>query len=264
MRADVYLAENGLCESRSRAKSYIEGGMLYVNGINVKKCSFDITENDQVELRGEVIPFVSRGGLKLLGAINGFSLDVCGLTCVDIGASTGGFTDCLLQHGAKKVYAVDCGKGQLHRSLLNDPRVESIESFNARELTAETLGEKCDLAVMDVSFISQTLLHGAVRSVLKDGGMFVSLIKPQFEAGRAALGKGGIVKDKKVHISVIRSVTRSANAFGLALTGLIPSPIEGGDGNTEYLASFVMSGIQTLELTDEFLKKVTTSQGKVR
>ncbi len=264
MRADVYLAEKGLCESRSRAKSYIEGGMLYVNGANIKKCSFDITENDEVELRGEVIPFVSRGGLKLLGAIEAFSLDVTGLTAVDIGASTGGFTDCLLKHGAKKVYAVDCGKDQLHRSLISDPRVKNIEGFNARELTDKTLGEKCDLAVMDVSFISQTLLHEAVSSVLKDGGTFISLIKPQFEAGRSALSKGGIVKNQKAHISVIRSVTRSANTFGLALTGLIPSPIEGGDGNREYLASFVLGGIQTVELNDEFLKRMTISQGKVR
>lgn len=264
MRADVYLAEKGLCESRSRAKSYIEGGMLYVNGVNVKKCSFDIAENDEVELRGEVIPFVSRGGLKLFGAIEAFSLEINNLTCVDIGASTGGFTDCLLKHGAKKVYAVDCGKAQLHHSLIGDPRVKNIESFNARELTDKTLGEKCDLAVMDVSFISQTLLHGAVSSVLKDGGTFISLIKPQFEAGRSALSKGGIVKDQKAHISVIRSVTRSANAFGLALTGLIPSPIEGGDGNREYLALFTMGGIQTVELSDEFLKRITTSQGKVR
>lgn len=264
MRADVYLAEKGLCESRSRAKSYIDSGMLYVNGINVKKCSFDVTENDEVELRGEVIPFVSRGGLKLLGAIEAFSLDVTGLTCVDIGASTGGFTDCLLQHGAKKVYAVDCGSGQLHHSLVSDERVKSIEGFNARELTDKTLGEKCDLAVMDVSFISQTLLHEAVSSVLKDGGAFISLIKPQFEAGRSALGKGGIVKDRKAHISVIRSVTRSANSFGLALTGLIPSPIEGGDGNREYLASFVLGGIQTIEPSDDFLKMITTNQGRVR
>lgn len=260
MRADVYLAEKGLCESRSRAKGYIESGMLYVNGVNVKKCSFDVTENDEVELRGEVLPFVSRGGLKLLGAIKAFSLDVNGLTCVDIGASTGGFTDCLLQHGAKKVYAVDCGRDQLHHSLIADPRVKSIENFNARELTDKTLGEKCDLAVMDVSFISQTLLHEAVSSVLKDGGTFISLIKPQFEAGRSALSKGGIVKDQRTHISVIRSVTRSANAFGLALTDLIPSPIEGGDGNREYLASFILDGIQTVEPSDDFLKRITTIQ----
>ena len=260
MRADVYLAEKGLCESRSRAKGYIESGMLYVNGVNVKKCSFDVTENDEVELRGEVLPFVSRGGLKLLGAIEAFSLDVNGLTCVDIGASTGGFTDCLLQHGAKKVYAVDCGRAQLHHSLIADPRVKSIENFNARELTDKTLGEKCDLAVMDVSFISQTLLHEAVSSVLKDGGTFISLIKPQFEAGRSALSKGGIVKDQRTHISVIRSVTRSANAFGLALTDLIPSPIEGGDGNREYLASFILDGIQTVEPSDDFLKRITTIQ----
>lgn len=264
MRADVYLAENGICESRSKAKSCIEDGLLFVNGVNVKKCSFDIKEADNVEIRGEVMPFVSRGGLKLLGAIDAFGLDVNGLTCADIGASTGGFTDCLLQHGAKKVYAIDCGSGQLHHSLLNDARVKNIENFNARELTAETLGEKCDIAVMDVSFISQTLLYGAVRSVLKVGGAFISLIKPQFEAGRSALGRGGIVKDQKAHISVIKSVTKTANSFGLALTGLIPSPIEGGDGNREYLAMFISGGIQTVELDDDILKTLTTSQGKVR
>ncbi len=264
MRADVYLAEKGICESRSKAKSCIEDGLLFVNGVNVKKCSFEIKEADNVEIRGEVMPFVSRGGLKLLGAIDAFGLDVNGLICADIGASTGGFTDCLLQHGAKKVYAIDCGSGQLHHSLLTDTRVKNIENFNARELTAETLGEKCDVAVMDVSFISQTLLYGAVRSVLKDGGRFISLIKPQFEAGRSALGRGGIVKDQKAHISVIKSVTKTANSFGLSLTGLIPSPIEGGDGNREYLAMFISGGIQTVELDDDFLKTLTTSQGKVR
>ncbi len=259
MRADVYLTEKGLCESRSKAKRIIEDGLLFVNGANVKKCSYEIGENDEAEIRGEVMPFVSRGGLKLLGAIEAFDLNVKELTCVDIGASTGGFTDCLLKNGAKKVYAVDCGSGQLHSSLLNDPRVESMEKFNARELTSEMLGERCDLAVMDVSFISQALLYEAVRSVLKDGGILISLIKPQFECGRAALGRGGIVKDKKVRVNVIRSVVDKASAFGLTLTGLAPSPIKGGDGNEEYLAMFVYGKAQALLLDDSRLRAVTES-----
>lgn len=230
---------------------------MFVNGESVKKCSFDVAENDEVEIRGEVMPFVSRGGLKLLGAIEAFGLDVKDLVCVDIGASTGGFTDCLLKHGAKKVYAIDCGSGQLHPTLASDGRVRNIEKFNARELTSDILGEKCDIAVMDVSFISQALLYGAVRSVLKDKGALISLIKPQFECGRAALGRGGIVKDKKVHISVIRSVTAAANSAGLSLTGLAPSPIDGGDGNKEYLAMFVSGGTQTIFPCDSLLKALT-------
>lgn len=261
MRADVYLTEKGMCESRSKAKSCIEEGLLFVNGANVKKCSYDISESDVAELRGEVMPFVSRGGLKLLGALDTFALDVKDLVCADIGASTGGFTDCLLQNGAKRVYAVDCGSGQLHQKLKNDERVKSIEALNARELTCEVLGEKCDLAVMDVSFISQTLLYGAVRSVLKDGGTLISLIKPQFECGRAALGRGGIVKDRKVKINVIRSVVSAASDAGLTLTGLAPSPIKGGDGNEEYLAEFVYGGKAPLLLSETLLRSVTEGAG---
>ena len=255
MRADIYLTANGLSESRARAKRSIEEGRLFVNGKNVTKCSAEISDTDKVELRGEDMPFVSRGGLKLLGAIKTFGLDVNGLTAVDIGASTGGFTDCLLQHGAKKVYAVDCGTDQLHKKLKNDERVVSIESFNARVLTEETLGEKCDIAVMDVSFISQTLLYEAVKRTVKDGGLFVSLIKPQFEAGKSAIGRGGIVKDKKVHVSVIKSVLIKAEETGLGIVGLDVSPIEGGDGNTEYLALFRVGARQQLLVTDELINK---------
>ena len=255
MRADVYLTVGGLSESRARAKRSIEEGRLSVNGKCVKKCSYEISEGDAVELRGEDMPFVSRGGLKLLGAIKTFGIDVNGLDAVDIGASTGGFTDCLLQHGASKVYAVDCGKDQLHQKLRNDPRVISIEGFNARELTAGTLGQQCDIAVMDVSFISQTLLYGAVKSTVKDGGSFVSLIKPQFEAGRGAIGRGGIVKDKKIHVSVISDVLDKARACGLFASGLAVSPIEGGDGNTEYLALFRVGYDTDVPIDAEFIKR---------
>ena len=256
MRADIYLTVSGLSESRAKAKRAIDGGRLFVNGKNVTKCSAEISEADKVELRGEEMPFVSRGGLKLLGAIKAFGLDTRGLTAVDIGASTGGFTDCLLQHGAKRVYAVDCGTDQLHKKLRSDERVVSIEGFNARVLTEETLGEKCDIAVMDVSFISQTLLYEAVKRTVKDGGLFVSLIKPQFEAGKGAIGRGGIVKDKKAHISVIKSVLKKAEETGLGVIGLDVSPIEGGDGNTEYLALFKVGTEPKLFVTDALIKEI--------
>lgn len=253
MRADLYLTSHGLCESRTRAKRDIESGRLYVNGKAVKRCAFDIRDGDTVELRGEEMPFVSRGGLKLLGAIKAFGLDVSGLIAVDIGASTGGFTDCLLQNGAKRVYAVDCGRDQLHERLKNDDRVVSIEGFNARELTAETLGEKCDMAVMDVSFISQTLLYGAVKSTVRDGGYLVSLIKPQFEAGRAALGRGGIVKDEGSREDAVKKVLTAATENGLGICGLERSPITGGDGNIEYIALFKVGRVSEISVTDGIL-----------
>ena len=257
MRADVYLATHGICESRTRAALSIDNGLLYVNGKNVTKCSFDISDNDQVELRGEVIPYVGRGGIKLAGAIEAFKLKVHGTVCVDIGASTGGFTDCLLKNGAKRVYAVENGKGQLHASLVSDERVISIENFNARGLDESVLGEKCDIAVMDVSFISQTYLHQGVSKVLKNGGLFVSLIKPQFEVGREHIGRGGIVKDRASHVSAIEAVIRSAYENGLVLKSIIRSPITGGDGNREYLALFGLGGNESFLPTKDFLKKLT-------
>ena len=260
MRADLYLTANGLAESRAKAQSAISEGRLYVNGKNIKKCAYDVSDTDTVELKGDGLRFVSRGGLKLLGAIESFGIDVTGLTAVDIGASTGGFTDCLIQHGAKKVYAVDCGRDQLHAKLKDDIRVVSIEGFNARELTFDTLGEKCDIAVMDVSFISQTLLYGAVRSTVRDGGLFVSLIKPQFEAGRSAIGRGGIVKDRKTHVSVIKKILTNAAENGLFPLRLTVSPIEGGDGNTEYLALFKVGTPTDAVFTDSFLKELTTQK----
>lgn len=280
MRADVYLFSHGMSESRTRAGADIESGRLYVNGKQVRKAAFDIKEGDRVELRGEAMPFVGRGGLKLAGAIEAFGIenkpgngiylaknacfDPKGAVCVDIGASTGGFTDCLLRAGAKKVFAVDCGSGQLHEKLRTDERVVNIENFNARELTAEFLGEKCDAAVMDVSFISQALLYPAVSRVLRQSGQFISLIKPQFEAGRAALGNNGVVKDRKVHAQVIRQTVNAAREYGFLLSGLAPSPITGGDGNAEYLAFYTFwgadngkSSAEELVLTSELLRELT-------
>ncbi len=253
MRADVYLAQNGLSQSRSRAQADIDAGRLFVNGRNITKASFDISDGDTVELRGEEMPFVGRGGMKLKGAIElfgceadsevfrvmGYAFAPKGKICVDVGASTGGFTDCLLQNGAEKVYAVDCGSGQLHEKLRIDPRVINIENFNARELSAEKLGELCDVAVMDVSFISQTAILPAVYNTLKEGGELISLIKPQFEAGRSALGNNGVVKNAKYRAEAVRNVLRCADGLGFLTSGLCVSPITGGDGNIEYLAYFV-------------------------
>lgn len=237
MRLDVFLTEKGYCESRNKASDAIKNGCVFVDGLCVKKPSLEIVGTEKIEVRG-LCPYVGRGGYKLEGAIRSFGLNVSDLVCVDIGSSTGGFTDCLLQNGAKKVYAVDSGRDQLHPSLRCNPKVVCMEEFNARYLDASHLSELCDLAVMDVSFISQTLLYGGVSRVLKDGGLFVSLIKPQFEAGKEHLGKNGIVKDEKVRHQVCQKIAKESVGFGLENIDIIPSPIEGGDGNKEFLALF--------------------------
>lgn len=237
MRLDIFLTEKGYCESRNKASESIKSGCVFVDSICVKKPSYDIVGCESVEVKG-LCPYVGRGGYKLEGAIKTFGIDVKDKICVDIGSSTGGFTDCLLQNGAKKVFAVDSGRDQLHHSLREDPRVVCMEEFNARYLDAVHLGELCDIAVMDVSFISQTLLYDGVSRVLKDGGLFVSLIKPQFEAGKEHLGKNGIVKDEKIRLQVCRKIAESAKGYGLENIEIIPSPIEGGDGNKEFLALF--------------------------
>lgn len=235
MRIDSYLAQNGLAKSRSFAKTLIDEGFVTVNGIKVTKPSLDVSGEDDVKVTGTPYEYVGRGGLKLEAALKKFGVEVEKSVCVDIGASTGGFTDCLLKNGAAKVYAVDSGSGQLDEKLRVDSRVVNIENFNARYLTEKTLGEKCDIAVTDVSFISQTLIHPAVRAVLKENGVFVSLIKPQFECGREGLGKGGIVKNGKEIKKAIERVLKSAEENFLGCSGLIKSPVTGGDGNTEYL-----------------------------
>lgn len=235
MRLDTYICTAGLAKSRTKAASLISGGFVTVNGAAVTKPSADVTEADSVEVIGDDVPFVSRGGLKLEGAIKAFGIDVGGMICADIGASTGGFTHCLLMHGAKHVCAIDSGHDQLDESLKNDPRVTNIEGFNARNLTESVTGGKCGIAVCDLSFISQTLVIPAVSGILGDGGLFVSLIKPQFECGRGALGKNGIVRDKKMHLFAIRKVFSCAVENGLIPQNVIPSPIKGGDGNREFL-----------------------------
>ena len=238
MRTDIYLFENGFAESRSKAADMIRSGIVYIDCKQVTKPSYDITGGN-VEIKGAVMPYVGRGGLKLEHALDHFGIDVSGLTVADIGASTGGFTDCLLQRGAARVYAIDSGSGQLHAKLRSDSRVISMESFNARNLNVDDIGGRVPLAVMDVSFISQSALYGAVSEILEDNGVFISLIKPQFEVGRQNVGKNGIVKDKKLYQTVTNHLKYQASLHGLNMQAYTESPIKGGDGNTEFLALFV-------------------------
>lgn len=240
MRIDVYLAESGILASRTEAKRFIDEGAVYVEGVQITKPSFDICGFEgKVFVDKSIKKYVSRGGIKLKGAINAFNVSVTGKKCLDIGASSGGFTDCLLQEGAEHVIAVDSGSGQIVSSLRNDPRVTVIENYNARYMNPGDFEYSPDIAVMDVSFISATYIIPSVYDVLSDGGEFVCLIKPQFEVGKQGLGKGGIVKDSKVRDNAVRRVIEFANNRGFDTLNLIQSPIKGGDGNVEFLAHFI-------------------------
>ena len=241
MRADIFLVEKGFVESRTKASRLISENKVSIDGRTVNKPSEDISDGEHTVDILERDRYVSRGGLKLEAALERFFIEIRDKKCIDIGASTGGFTDCLLQKGAAWVFAVDSGRGQLHSRILADERVISVEGYNARQLSADEFGS-FDIAVMDVSFISQTLLHLPVSKILRDGGIFVSLIKPQFEAGKQALGKHGIVKKEQDRIAAVIKVIDSAALCGLEVMGVIASPIEGGDGNREYLAYFVNKG----------------------
>ncbi|MBR5322816.1 MAG: TlyA family RNA methyltransferase [Clostridia bacterium] len=238
MRLDVYLTDSNIFESRKKATDNIKEGCISVDGKIITKPAYFVDGLEKIEVIGNFCPYVGRGGFKLEGALDFFKIDVNGLTCVDIGSSTGGFTDCLLQRGAARVYAVDSGRDQLHSKLREDSKVVCMEEFNARQLTVDNLGGEVDLAVMDVSFISQTHLYQAVSSVLKDNGFFISLVKPQFEAGKSHIGKNGIVKNEKIHRIVCENIKDVARIYGLQCIEIIESPIKGGDGNKEFLALF--------------------------
>lgn len=238
MRLDVFITEKGLSRSRTEAKALITEGAVKVDGEVVKKPATEILGTESIDVAPVEDRFVSRGGLKLDGALSHFNIDVTGLSCIDVGASSGGFTDCLLRRGASRVLAVDSGQGQLAQSLLCDSRVTSYEKFNAKLMTPDMLPFVPDFAVMDVSFISAKLIIPAVYACLSDNGGYVLLIKPQFEVGRAGVGKGGIVKDKKIRDRAVGEVVDFAEKIGFLAVGLIESPIKGGDGNTEYLAYF--------------------------
>ena len=258
MRADVYLCTFGHTESRKKAQDLIDASAVKIDGVIVKKSSVTINEAvpHRVELE-QVFKYVSRGGMKLEAALDAFHINVNRAKAVDIGASTGGFTDCLLKRGASRVYAVDAGVSQLHPELLRDERVRSIEKFNARELTPDVTEGPCDVAVADVSFISQTYLIEPIASVLKDGGVFISLIKPQFEAGRQALGKNGVVSSGAYRYLAAKRVISFACEKGFDCLNLIRSPIDGGDGNREYLALFIKRSCFVPRVDDKAIKRIT-------
>ncbi|MBO7737077.1 MAG: TlyA family RNA methyltransferase [Clostridia bacterium] len=241
MRIDLYLAEKGLAPSRSKAKEYIDSGKVFLNGAPVKKAGLEVTGTEDIRVM-DADKFVSRAGRKLEAALEIFGIDVKGLSALDLGASTGGFTDCLLQRGAKRVIALDVGRDQLDTRLREDDRVFVMENTNARDIFPEDLPFLPDIITTDLSFISQTLVYPAVARVLEKG-YFISLVKPQFEAGRENIGKGGIVKDKdgKIKKAVLEKIEKAASENGLLLLKTAPSPIAGGDGNTEYLALFERS-----------------------
>ncbi len=234
-RLDQLVYELGFTESRERAKTTIMSGLVFVNGQRADKPGMAVDPAATIELHGEVLPFVSRGGYKLDKALKVFPVDPAGKVCIDCGASTGGFTDVLLQHGAAKVYAVDVGYGQLAWKLRTDERVVNLERTNLRYVDETLIPEPLDLAVMDVSFISVRLVLPAVKALLKPGADYICLIKPQFEAGREEVGKKGVVRDAKVHEQVVRGILAFAREIGFSVMGLDYSPIKGPEGNIEYI-----------------------------
>ncbi|MBS7227439.1 MAG: TlyA family RNA methyltransferase [Oscillospiraceae bacterium] len=234
-RLDVLLVERGLQETRQKAQATIMSGLVYVDGRKVDKAGTAVPDDARLEVRGSALRYVSRGGLKLEKAISAFRLSLDGALCADIGASTGGFTDCMLQNGAAKVYAVDVGYGQLDWKLRNDARVVCMERTNARYLDREQIPDELDFASVDVSFISLRLILPAVHGLLKAGGHVACLIKPQFEAGREKVGKKGVVRDPAVHLEVLEQFLQNAKESGFTVLDITYSPIRGPEGNIEYL-----------------------------
>lgn len=239
-RLDVLLTEKGLCESRSRAQALIMSGEVFVNGQKCDKAGTQIDCEAAIEVRGHACPYVSRGGLKLEKALRDFGVDPTGFVCSDSGASTGGFTDCLLQKGAKKVFAIDVGYGQLAWSIRTDERVVCMERTNIRYVKLEDLGEPLDLSVVDVSFISLKLVLPAIKALLKSTGQILCLIKPQFEAGKDKVGKKGVVRDPAVHAEVLENFLALANELKLTVRNLTYSPVKGPEGNIEFLGHLSM------------------------
>ena len=240
-RIDKLLVERGLAESRTKAQAMVMAGVVLVDEQRVEKPSQQIDPNSTIRIKGGDDPtsrYVGRGGLKLEAALREFQIDVTAFTCLDVGASTGGFTDCLLQHGAKRVVAVDVGHNQIDWRLRNDPRVEVREGINARYLKPVDFEGKFELAVMDVSFISATKVVPAIVPLLADGGAIITLIKPQFEVGKGEVGGGGVVRDAAKRARVVEEVNDAARALGLEVVNVIESPIAGAEGNIEFLALY--------------------------
>lgn len=234
-RLDVLLVKHGLAESREKAKAIIMSGIVYVDGDKEDKAGTTFEETANIEVRGSTLRYVSRGGLKLEKAMTHFDVTLEGKVCMDVGSSTGGFTDCMLQNGAVKVYAVDVGHGQLAWKLRNDDRVVCMEKTNIRYVTPVDLADQIEFSSIDVSFISLTKVLGPVKALLTDEGEVVCLIKPQFEAGREKVGKKGVVREKSVHLEVIQMIISHAISIGFEVLHLEYSPIKGPEGNIEYL-----------------------------
>lgn len=234
-RLDCALVSRGFAESREKAKAIIMSGIVYVNNQKCDKAGDTVKPDDNIEVRGETLKYVSRGGLKLEKAMNSFNITLNDCVCADIGASTGGFTDCMLQNGAKKVFSIDVGYGQLAWKLRTDERVVNLERTNFRYVTREQVPDELDFASVDVSFISLSLIIPVMRTLLRNGGRAVCLIKPQFEAGKENVGKKGVVRDKNVHIAVIEKIINIVKENKFSLLGLDFSPIKGPEGNIEYL-----------------------------
>ena len=264
-RLDVLLAERRLADSREKAKAIIMSGVVYVNGQKEDKAGamFDVTS--EIEVRGAVMKYVSRGGLKLEKAMEVFDVNLDGKVCMDVGSSTGGFTDCMLQNGAVRVYSVDVGHGQLAWQLRNDDRVVVMEKTNIKYVTPQDIEDRIGFASIDVSFISLTKVLLPVKELLLDDGQIVCLIKPQFEAGRDKVGKKGVVRDMSVHEDVIRMVLEYAVSIGLDVLGLDYSPIKGPEGNIEYLAHLQKTTKETGDIADDIniLSVVTQSHEKL-
>ncbi len=250
IRLDVAVLERGLAESRAKAGALIMAGQVYLNDQKATKADVTVKESDKIEVRGEKMPFVSRGGYKLDKAVKEFGLSLRDLICMDIGASTGGFSDCMLQNGAKKVYAVDVGYGQLAWKLRTDERVVNMERTNFRYLTPADISELLDFASVDVSFISLKIILPVLYTLLCEGGEAVCLIKPQFEAGKENVGKKGVVRDPKVHEEVVQTISRFAYETGFSVLHLSFSPIKDPEGNIEYLMHIKKEQERTFFKTD--------------
>ncbi len=252
-RLDVLLVKKNLVQSRERAKTTIMAGMVIVDGNKIDKAGTMVKENADIRVLGNQIPYVSRGGLKLEKAIKEFGVELKGKVTADIGASTGGFTDCMLQNGAVKVFAIDVGYGQLAWSLRTDERVVNMERTNVRNVTLEDIGQLIDLASIDVAFISLEKVLPAVKAMLKPDGQVVALIKPQFEAGKEKVGKKGVVRDPKVHLEVIHKVIDTAREMEFVTKELTFSPVKGPEGNIEYLVWLTKDKDATDNVTDEVM-----------
>ena len=260
-RLDVLLVKRGLAETREKAKTTLMAGLVLVNGQKIDKAGTMVKEDAELRVLGDAIPYVSRGGLKLEKAMETFNINMEGKVVADIGASTGGFTDCALQRGAAKVFAIDVGYGQLAWKLRSDSRVVNMERTNIRYVRPEDIGELLDFASIDVAFISLTKVLEPAKALLKDTGEIVALIKPQFEAGRGNVGKKGVVRDPEVHRSVIHAVIDYSREIGFSPVGLTFSPIKGPEGNIEYLVHLAQSG-ESSALTEEKIDEIVDEAHK--